>query len=586
MGGNKMSILKTIKKIGFGLHSSSKRFPITLIYSWSTALLLIIINEIDSSLSNETKEMLIRINMILALGIPLSLCAKMFFEKNEKKAAHLYIYYSLVIVFQVFFYLFLLKDLKMMSISRYIGVNLAAYLAFIFIPHMVNKENFESYVIHVLTYFLVTYVYSLVLYGGLSAILFAIDSLLGINIKREIYFYTFLIVALGFGPAYFLAYVPERNKISIELNYSKILKILLIYIVMPLLATYALILYLYFIKIIITMEWPEGLVSHLVLWFSLILTLVLFFITPIERDNKWIANFTKWAPRTILPILIMMFVSMGIRINAYGITENRYYVLVLGLWIFAIMIYLSLCKKKKNIILPISLSIIILISILGPFSSFSISQYSQSKRFENILINNNMIKEGKIVPSTNISRGDRQTISSILSYFHDNHSLTRLALLPKDFKIEDMEDTLGFAYESPYLRYLNHFHFITNISEDILDISDYDYLIDANYIYPETPIENDELSIETSYEDSTVTITLIDSGDIYKKDFNDFGAMIYKKYGEIGNKDSLPLEEMIIEEEFKGYIFKFILQNFGGYINKNDDVEINNLSYYLLIKKN
>ena len=61
MGGNKMSILKTIKKIGFGLHSSSKRFPITLIYSWSTALLLIIINEIDSSLSNETKEMLIEL---------------------------------------------------------------------------------------------------------------------------------------------------------------------------------------------------------------------------------------------------------------------------------------------------------------------------------------------------------------------------------------------------------------------------------------------------------------------------------------------------------------------------------------------
>ena len=84
--------------------------------------------------------------------------------------------------------------------------------------------------------------------------------------------------------------------------------------------------------------------------------MVLFLITPIYKENKWSRSFSKWFPRVVLPVLIMMFVSMGIRIRAYGFTENRYYVLILGLWIFAMMAYLSITKNKKNILLLISLS--------------------------------------------------------------------------------------------------------------------------------------------------------------------------------------------------------------------------------------
>ena len=455
----KLKIIKSIKKLTIGIYASFKRFPISLLYSTCTAIMIIIINEIDSNLSRQTYEMLTRITMTLALGIP----------------------YIFVGILQVVFYNFLLKELNMVTISRYVGLNLTFYLCFLYIPHWLDKKNFEFYVIHILTYFLVTYVYSAVLFGGLSAILFAIDKLLGITVKSETYFYTFLIVALIFAPAYFLAYIPQGKDISLRKSYSKILKILLTYIVMPLLSIYSLILYIYFGKIIITMTWPEGLVSHLVLWFSLLLTMVLFFISPIREDTKWILKFSKWSPRIILPILIMMFVSMGIRINAYGITENRYYVLVLGLWIFGIMVYLSLSKKSRNIVLPISLSIIILISLLGPLSSYSISKYSQSKRFESILSKNKMLESGKIIPSPNINIEDKQSLSSILSYFENNHDLNNLSVLPKEFKIQDMEDTFGFDYQSPYLTYNHYFHYSSDMSEDILNISDYDYLID--YLY-------------------------------------------------------------------------------------------------------
>src|SRR5690606_32311453 len=152
-------------------------------------------------------------------------------------------------------------------------------------------------------------------------------------------------------------------------DYSIVLKVLLLYIVIPLLTAYTAILYIYFIKIIISWEWPIGLVSHLVLWYALIVTAVLFLITPMRDENKWANIFSKWMPIIILPILIMMFISMGIRINAYGVTENRYYVVVMGLWIFGIMVYYSLVKKPLNILLPTTLAVIALLSVLGPLSS-------------------------------------------------------------------------------------------------------------------------------------------------------------------------------------------------------------------------
>ena len=102
----------------------------------------------------------------------------------------------------------------------------------------------------------------------------------------------------------------------------------MLYIVIPLIAIYSAILYAYFLKIIITRSWPQGLVSHLVLWYSVLSVAVIFFITPILDRNRWAYRFKFWFSKLILPILIMMFISIGIRVKAYGITENRYFILV------------------------------------------------------------------------------------------------------------------------------------------------------------------------------------------------------------------------------------------------------------------
>ncbi|MFZ7131862.1 MAG: DUF4153 domain-containing protein [Eubacteriales bacterium] len=118
------------------------------------------------------------------------------------------------------------------------------------------------------------------------------------------------------------------------------------YIVIPLITVYTFILYAYFLKILVTWQWPQGLVSHLVLWYACIGVGVLFLITPLLQKNFFNHLFKMIFSKGILPLLVMMFISIGLRVQQYGITENRYFVILLGLWVTGIMIYFALRKNK------------------------------------------------------------------------------------------------------------------------------------------------------------------------------------------------------------------------------------------------
>lgn len=237
----------------------------------------------------------------------------------------------------------------MVDMVRYTIVSIFLYLAFSYIPWIKRKEDYEYYIIKVFSSFFLTCIYSFVLLMGLFAIFFTIDQLFNANIPGKTYYYIFLIVAGIFAPSNFLARIPEIDEDFEEYNYPKALKILLLYIVIPpLISIYTLILYIYFGKILITREWPQGIVSHLVLWYSTVSVAVIFFISPILDENKWANRFKNYFPKFNIPILLMMFISMRIRIKEYGITENRYFALVLGLWVLGIMIYFIFSKKLKK----------------------------------------------------------------------------------------------------------------------------------------------------------------------------------------------------------------------------------------------
>ncbi len=536
--GKKLIIF--LKSIIIKLSISAKRFPVALLMATSTVFVLIYMNHLNYDTKSVMRETITRISMTLALGVPISLCIKMFFERvsNLKNMTKGVIYFISSILL-VIYYLLLLKEPDMVAVTRYIAFTISFYLLFTYIPFIKKKENYELYIIKLITRFFITYLYSIVLFLGLSAILFTVDGLFNVNIPSRIYFDIWLMVVGVFAPAFFLGEIPYiGDELKLD-DYPKVFKVLLLYIVMPLLTAYTVILYSYFIKVLITRQWPKGIISNLVLWYSVISTIIIFLINPLRKENQWANIFTRILPKSIFLLLGMMFVAIAIRINAYGITEKRYFVLIVGLWVTGCMIYFALSNKPRNTIIAISISLIAIMSVIGPLSSYSLSKHSQNNRFEKLVKQHGLLENGMIKPIENISKEARREIGEIVIYFNSNHSLKDLKYVPKDFEISQMEQVFGFPIYRENLNYTDYFHY--NVEDNnIYDIREFDYFayITAYGFRDGKPMQNEGVRI--AYNDKTNELSIIKNDKVeFVKNLQDVALEINKN----NQKQNLTKEE-------------------------------------------
>lgn len=563
------------------IKDSVKRFPIPIFLSIAAVITLIYMGE-----SIGSDEELRRVVMTLVLGIPVYICIELYFERrNKSNEKFKYLIYIIAAICLAVYGYFCLEDLNMVQVTRYVGLIIIFITGFFFTPYIYKDGSFEMYVIKVLGRFFTTVLYSIVLYLGLIAILFTVDYLLGIEVKYEIYYYTWLIVVGVFAQCFFLGGMPEKEEVIKVEKYPKVFKILMLYIIMPLISIYTIILYIYFAKIIITRQWPEGLVSHLVLWYGVISAGTLFLTSPVKENSPWVSKFVKVFPKAILPLIVLMFISMGIRVNAYGITENRYFVLALGIWVFGIMAYYSIIKKVKNIILPISLAIITFISICGPLSSYSLSKYSQNKRFEKFLIKNNMIENGKIVKAIDpVSKDDQIELNSILDYFNRKHELKDIKYLPGNFTISDTERVLGITYSNlNYESRYEHFYFTSEEILEPIEIKDYDYLF--NIISYQSAANKNSYGITVDYNKASNELKILEKGkQIYNKNLNEYFNRIIDKYGD-NKTNSIPVEDMQFEDETDKVKMKIKIDNFSGRRDLNyDHIESTEIQFSVFVK--
>ena len=581
-----MKLLKILKNTFKAIIKSLKRFPITIALTTSAAVMLIIISELTGNYNHNTIDILQRITMVIILGVPVSLTMKFIFERVEKTSFIVLLSsYTAAAAALILYYFIFLKDLNMVSTTRFAGLNIVFYLSALFIPYYYKKEYFELYVIKLITGFFITILYSAVLEGGISAILFTIDKLLGVYVYDKLYYYAWLCIAGIFAPSYFLSGIPEYKTLMNPLEYSKVLKVLFLYIVMPLISIYTLILYIYFAKIVFTLQWPKGMVGNLVLWYSLISTAVIFLVWPLKLDNKWVKTFIKWFTKIILPLIIIMFLSLGIRIKSYGITENRYYVVILGIFVFGIMIYWNISKVKRNIILPIALSVLTLITVAGPLSAYSLSIYSQNRRFEVILKRNNMLEQNKIIkPALEISKQDKVEISAIISYFKNSHTLNDVKYLPSGFKVDNMKNVFGFDFEENIYQGKNQYFSYNQVySGSMVDIKDYDYLFNFNQAGKLQSYENEPVRADYNMDSHVLKIYNNDTL-IYNKDLSQYINKLYEKYGILQNNEVSQLDMIFLDENDKIKVKIIVFNVYGTKDLSSDKLIINSIDFDAVAK--
>ena len=125
-----------------------------------------------------------------------------------------------------------------------------------------------------------------------------------------------------------------------ELRGSRILEMLLNYIVTPALLIYAAILYLYMAKILVTWTLPEGGVAYLVFGFTMTVLAVKALGQLLEkRIYDWF--FDRFS-LVSLPVLALFWIGVVRRTNEYGLTEPRVYLVVCGgLMTLCVLLFLS-----------------------------------------------------------------------------------------------------------------------------------------------------------------------------------------------------------------------------------------------------
>lgn len=567
------------------------RFPVTVVFSLILFIVAIFTIESDFYILPE-EDLWIK---YLIIAIPLSASVELVREKYlENKRSN---FFRIISFFGIFLFIFLLKIFfKNHFATETINITatiLIFYILFYLIPIIYRNKDKEKYLQSVVGNQMITIGFSIVLFLGLSAIVGTIDVLL-INLPNTIYFDNFVFSASVFGVAFFVSRLKRKDESLKDYNLPKIVEVLICYILILLILIYTNILYLYFVKIIFTLKMPKGIVSHLVLWYTTFSLFIIIMATPITYKNKFAKFYKKYFPLISIPLILLALFSINERIFQYGVTENRYLVVILILWLLFNMIFIIKADVKWVLI---SFIFAVLVAIFSPFNLVNVSINSQNKRLERILKKNGIIQNKKFINKNNeLSQRTKNEIMSIIDYFYNNASeikRKKIKILGKTYeKPEDFMKVIGVndswkSYENVDIQEKNIVSDIALKTDDDIEITKikgYDYLIyDFSVSYPLDTNETKEINnngYKIILKNENLTIKNIQKNiEILNINLNKIANEIYLKIKEKAEKQNqsyvkLPENDLTYLSETKNSKYKIVFYE----IHLNEDDKFNNLN--------
>ena len=363
-----------------------------------------------------------------------------------------------------------------LSFTRFALFTIALHLLIAFVPFTTKGElnGFWQYNKIIFLRILISALYTAVLYLGLALAILAIEKLFKVHIDNKLYPDLWVLLTGIFNTWFFLEGIPLNfSELDSKNDYPKGLKIFTQYILLPLVSIYLLILYAYMFKIIVSTQWPVGWVSYLVIGFSIGGILSLLLIYPIRNDenNKWILIFSRFFYFALFPLIILLFLAVKRRVTDYGITEQRYFILILALWLLFIAAYFLLSKSKNIKLIPVSLCILTLAASFGPWGAFSVSLSSQENHFNALLKKYSMLDNGKIVKAKDtIAFKDHKQMSSIINYLVSVHGYKTL----QPYFSENLDSLFNGLKDNYDYNQVDRIHSMMNISRV------YDYQTEIN----------------------------------------------------------------------------------------------------------
>lgn len=223
--------------------------------------------------------------------------------------------------------------------------------------------------------------------GGISAILLSLTYLFALDVSDDLYGYVWSTTGLFLAPLFGLGRIPRQFDEQVVANDEKYMSIgmraLGDFVAAPLLVAYALILHAYAAKVIVSGEVPKNQIGWLVLGYGFCVFGSLLLTAPFWSAARAPMRLLLRIWPFIMPVpLALLFYAAWLRIGQYGVTPERYLLVLFGL-VAALIILAQLFKPlRSDIRVIVAIPVLALcVSSFGPQGVVGLSVSSQATRF-------------------------------------------------------------------------------------------------------------------------------------------------------------------------------------------------------------
>jgi hypothetical protein len=393
------------------------RFPLAMVASFVVACISIYLVEMDRSKLEGINLTLAKIALSASLAVFVFTAMRLLAEQLSRKWHAIWMFLGVVGI--VAYYLWLpdrSEDFGATMVPfRHFFLSLLSLVGFLWAPFVrksLDNPDYWEYAKHILFALVMTFLFTIIAILGINGAIFAVEKLFDINIESKRYFEIDIFIIGVFSVGYFLSQISQHPLASrFTTEPPRVERFFTKWLLTSLSGLYFVILYVYTAKVLLTMDWPKGILAWLIVIFSTVAIFTYLFWTHFAKtqDGGW----RRWIWLAVLLQTVMLFVAIGIRIMEYSWTESRYMVFVLGVWLAGVSLYFLLFKQAQLKWIFLSLSLLIAITQFGPLSAYSVSRTAQIQRLQE-----NVTKLKSYTVTTKAPLKLRYEISDGIQYLH------------------------------------------------------------------------------------------------------------------------------------------------------------------------
>lgn len=277
--------------------------------------------------------------------------------------------------------------------------------------------------------------------AGLFALVASVEFLFGVSAPPNTSAYISSTAIFLIGPLYGLSLVPHDFDDEIDLAdhrntlLERGISVFVNYVIVPLVALYALVIHAYAVKIAVIGELPNGEIGTIVSLFAGASVAAWLISWPWRESGTWLlktyARYWFW----LIPVpAVLLSIAVARRIGDYGITPDRYGLGIVVAWVVILFAYLLFRRNRSDMRVVIgTMAALLIAGSFGPWGANGMTERDQFARLKAVMTDTGILKGDTLVlPPPAINAEAKQQMYSMIQALGDVNGLDRvIALLPE-----------------------------------------------------------------------------------------------------------------------------------------------------------